>query len=111
VSDFVSIDVEPGPASEDGVSLRFKRVEGAREQAPADLPYESEQGVDGRWRVFATDDPDGASTRPARALLVEDSSDGSAWLIAGGTHGLVLEHEESGARVREPYLVLSKSVL
>ena len=42
---------------------------------------------------------------------MEDSSDGSAWLIAGGTHGLVLEHEETGTRVREPYLVLSKGTM
>jgi hypothetical protein len=111
VSDFVSIEVEPGPAAADGVSLRFKRVSGVEERAPRDIPYESEGGVDGRWRVLATDDADAASTRPARALLVEDSSDGSAWLIEGGAHGLVLEHEPSGARVREPYLVLSRLAL
>ena len=111
MGDFVSIDVEPGPASEDGVSLRFKRVAGAGERAPENLRYESEQGLGGRWRVLATDDAEGASVRPARALLVEDSSDGSAWLIVGGAHGLVLEHEGSGTRVREPYLVLSKSAM
>jgi hypothetical protein len=111
VSDFIYVDVEAGPASEDGVSLRFKRVAGADERAPEALRYESEQGLDGRWRVLATDDPDGVTTRPVRALLVEDSSDGSAWLIVGGMHGLVLEHEESGTRVREPYLVLSKRTM
>ena len=111
MSEFVSIDVEPGPAAGDGVSLRFKRVSGVEERVPHDIPYESEGGIDGRWRVLATDDADAVATRPARALLVEDSSDGSAWLIAGGTHGLVLEHEPSGVRVREPYLVLSKRVM
>jgi len=44
-------------------------------------------------------------------VLVEDSSDGTAWLIAGGAHGLVLDHVETGARVREPYLVLSKRAI
>jgi hypothetical protein len=111
VSDFVSVDVEPGPALEDGVSLRFKRVPGVEERVLRDIPYESEQGVSGRWRVLATDDADAASTRPARAMLVEDSSDGSAWLIVGGVQGLVLEHPASGVRVREAYLVLAKGVL
>ena len=111
MSDFVSVDVEPGPASEDGVFLRFKRVAGADERAPRDVSYESEDGLDGRWRVLAADDPDAASTRPARAWLVEDSSDGSAWLVVGGAQGLVLVHEATGRRVREPYLVLSNAAM
>lgn len=111
MSEFVHVDVEPGLASEDGVSLRFKRVAGVAERDPAEIPYESEAGLDGRWSVRATDDADGEATRPARALLVEDSSDGSAWLIVGGAHGLLLVHEESGTRVREPYLVLAKTTL
>ena len=111
MSEFVSVDVEPGPASPDGLMLRFKRVAGAAERELRDVRYESEAGTGGSWKVAATDDPDAASTRPARALLVEDSSDGSAWLIVGGAQGLVLDHEASGERVREPYLVLSKSAL
>jgi hypothetical protein len=111
VSDFILVDVEAGPASPDGVTLRFKRVAGSADRELGDVPYESEAGMGGRWRVFATDDEDGASTQSARAALVEDSSDGSAWLIAGGRHGLVLEHVETGARAREPYLVLTKTAL
>jgi hypothetical protein len=111
VSEFIHIDVEPGPASPDGVTLRFKRVAGSAERELRDVRYESEAGLDGQWSVVATDDPDGRATHPARALLVEDSSDGSAWLIVGGVQGLVLDHEATGTRVREPYLVLTKTAL
>jgi len=104
---FVQVDVEPGPASEDGVSLRFKRA--GDDRAVREIPYESEEGVDGRWTVLAAEDAGASETREARAVLVDDSSDGVAWLVFGGRHGLVLEHVGTGARVREPYLVLSKT--
>jgi hypothetical protein len=45
----------------------------------------------------------------ALAVLVEDSSDGTAWLVVGGSGGLLLEHAETGARVREPYLLLART--
>ncbi len=115
VSQFICVDIEPGSVSDDGLSLRFKRA-GAEsgdtgERAPRDVPYESEDGIAGRWRVFATDDPDGATKREVRAFLVEDSSDGVAWLVVGGAQGLVLEHVDTGVIVREPYLVLSKHTM
>jgi len=44
------------------------------------------------------------------AVLVEDSSDGAVWLLAGGRHGIVLEHEETGDRERAPYLVVSQRI-
>jgi hypothetical protein len=111
VSDFVEVDVEPGPASEDGLTMRWKRAPGGDERAPADLPYESEAGLAGRWRAHAADDAEAEALRPARAYLVEDSSDGTAWLVVGGPHGLLLEHIGTGTRVREPYLVLSKTAM
>jgi hypothetical protein len=106
MTEFITIEVEPGPASEDGLVLRFKCA-GAPRPIRA-LPYESEDGVDGTWLVFATDEEDGGERRAATAVQVDDSSDGIAWLVAGGRHGLVLEHEATGALVREPYLVLSR---
>ena len=45
----------------------------------------------------------------ARAVLIEDSSEGETLLIVGGRFGLRLEHEESGHVVREPYLVLART--
>lgn len=105
---FIAIDVAEGPAHPDGLSLRFKCI------GPLDeierVPYESEAGLAGIWSVRATDEPDGSSTSAARRVLVEDSSDGECWLVAGGKHGLVLEHP-SGARAREPYLLLAKQAL
>jgi len=112
--EFVHVEVEAGPASADGLSMRWKRAAvtggaGAGERAVAAIDYESEEGLAGRWHVRAADDPDGTDTREARAALVEDSSDGTAWLVVGGKHGLLLEHAETGARVREPYLLLSRT--
>jgi hypothetical protein len=107
-AEFVHVEVESGPAHEDGVSLRWKRAEGGGDRVVRELQYESEQGLAGTWRVSGTDDADALQTRDARAVLVEDSSDGEAWLVVGGAHGLVLEHVETGARLREAYLLLSK---
>jgi hypothetical protein len=104
----VEVNVEPGPASEDGVRLRFKTAGPPREVSV--LPYESESGLAGRWRVGAVDDGLDAGQRRATAVLVEDSSDGAAWLVLGGTGGLLLEHVETGTRVREPYLLLSRAI-
>jgi hypothetical protein len=61
--------------------------------------------------VTAVEADDGVSPGDPFAVLVEDSSDGTAWLIVGGSGGLLLEHAESGERVREPYLVLSRTSL
>jgi hypothetical protein len=112
---FVHVDVEPGPASEDGVTMRFKRaVDRAGEPEGAlvvhHVPYESEAGLAGDWTVRAALDSDGTQFGDANAFLVEDSSDGLAWLVAGGPHGLVLVHGGTGTRVHEPYLLLSKTV-
>lgn len=104
--EFVSVDVEPGPAHEDGISLRFKRAGASR--AVRTVPYESEAGLEGMWDVVAAVDPDGAETFEATATLVDDSSDGVAWLISGGRHGLVLTHRETGTVERIPYLALSQ---
>lgn len=104
---FVVVDVEPGPAHEDGISLRFKRTEGGIERAVAWVRYESEGGVEGRWSVFTAQTAEGPHTQGATAVPVDDSSDGSVWLVKGGAHALVLVHEASGATERVPYLVLS----
>jgi hypothetical protein len=106
--EFVQVDVDAGPAHEDGVSLRWKRAEGGGLRVVREIQYESEQGLAGTWRVTGADDAGALLTRDARAILVEDSSDGEAWLVVGGAHGLLLEHVETGARLREAYLLLSK---
>lgn len=103
---FVEVQIEPCAASEDGVSLRFKTAGAPRPVST--LPYESESGLAGTWHVAAVDESEAATRGTAYAVLVEDSSDGTAWLIVGGRGGLLLEHTETGARVREPYLVLSR---
>jgi hypothetical protein len=104
---FVEVNVEPCVASEDGVRLRFKAAGPPRDVST--IPYESEVGLAGRWRVTAVNDDDTVAAASAFAVLVEDSSDGTAWLIAGGSGGLLLEHTETHERVREAYLVLSRA--
>lgn len=101
---FVDVEVEPGPAAEDGVSMRWKQIDALR--PIVELDYESDDGVVGAWRVVGVDDDD--VRVPARAARVEDSSDGEVFLVVGGRHGLLLEHP-SGARERQPYLLLSRS--
>ena len=105
---FVSVEVEPGPASEGGLSMRFKAAGETREVSV--VPYESEGGLDGEWEVYACDDEAGSVRRPATATLVDDSSDGASWLVAGGAHGLWLVHP-SGVSAREPYLLLASGAL
>lgn len=104
---FVAVDVEPGPAHEDGVSMRFKRSAGGASRAVAWVRYESEAGLDGRWRVATAETPDGPHAPGALATQVDDSSDGSVWLVTGGRHGLALTHDGTGATERAPYLALS----
>jgi len=106
---FVDVEVEAGPAHGEGISLRFKRA--SEERLVRELDYESEDGLSGRWRIFATSDVEGRERSEARAMKVEDSSDGLAWLIVGGVHGLLLEHVETGTIAREPYLLLSKATV
>lgn len=105
---FVSVEVEPGPGCEDGLSMRFKVAGDAR--AVESVPYESEDGLGGAWAVFACDDAAGEARREATATLVDDSSDGASWLVSGGSRGLVLVHP-SGAVAREPYLLLASGAL
>jgi hypothetical protein len=104
---FVEVSVEPCAASQDGVHLRFKTAGASR--GVRVVPYESESGEGGRWRVTAMTEDEQESTAEALAVLVEDSSDGAAWLVVGGTGGLCLEHVDTGSRVREPYLLLSRT--
>lgn len=103
LSKFVEVDVEPGPASESGVSLRFKQIDELREVHQVD--YETVDGLAGRFAVVGCDEDREIAARGAH---VEDSSDGVVWLVVGGTHGLLLRHD-SGVEAREPYLVLSRT--
>jgi hypothetical protein len=96
---FVAVEVEPGEATSDGVSLRFKTAGAPR--AVTRLRYEAEDGTAGWWRVS------GGEGGAATAVQVEDSSDGTSCLIVGDAQGLVLVHEASGRRAREAYLLLA----
>lgn len=106
-SKFVHVDVEPSKASEDGVTLRFKRISDLTERAVSEVPYESEDGLAGRWTVRALDAGDDDAGRIPKAYQIEDSSDGTVWVVVGGVFGLALTHAATGTVVHEPYLLLS----
>jgi hypothetical protein len=100
---FVSVDVDPCAAAPEGLGLRFKRAGAPR--AVARVWCEPDEGPEGFWRVCALD----ADDREGEASVtpVEDSSEGTVLLVAGGAHGLSLAHEQTGQRVAAPYLLLS----
>lgn len=93
---FVDVEVD------DNV-MRWKQADELRDVS--EVEYETEDGLSGRFAVFARD---GEALSAARAAHVEDSSDGIVWLIVGGRDGLLLRHE-SGVEVREPYLLLTRT--
>ncbi|HWL84456.1 MAG TPA: hypothetical protein VNO21_01570 [Polyangiaceae bacterium] len=73
------------------------------------IRYESEDGRAGIWQI-AAQHADG-SISSAMAVVVEDSSAGSATLIYGADHGLRLSPEGGGPAVAEPYLLLAAAAL
>ncbi len=105
--DFVAIDVEPGPAHADGISLRFRATASSR--VLSRVWYESLDGVEGWWSVQAIDDAAGALARDAIAVTVDDSSEGVSLLVAGGRHGLRMTHETGSHTVFEAYLLLART--
>jgi hypothetical protein len=104
---FVDVDVEPGPASADGLMMRFKLASPLTEIR--EIEHETDDGLAGTFAVFAVDDPEAEVRSPACAARVEDSSDGISLLVLGGRQGLLLVHERGTAR--EPYLLLSRDTV
>lgn len=104
---FIDVEIEPGPAHEDGLSLRFKRADDDAVREVTWIAYESELGLSGRWYVSSADTVGPPYRAGATAVRVEDSSDGAVWLLTGGRHGLVLTHDGHGVVERVPYLALS----
>jgi hypothetical protein len=100
---FVTVAVEPHDALPEGAVARWKVAGPAR--AVTRVEYTSDDGLEGHWQVWACD-AEGA-LRSAEAVLVDDSSAGLSWLIHGGTHGLRLQHDATGERVAEAYVLLA----
>jgi hypothetical protein len=104
---FIDLEVAAEEGLDEEVSLRFKAVEGAR---PIRRVWLDEGGGD--WFALQAvgeplvETPAGADPG-VRAVPVEDSSDGTALLIVGGSFGLRLVAEKTGKERREPYLLLS----
>lgn len=104
---FVEVLVDEGPAAPDGLTMRWRAIDVPR--LVTRVPWESDDGVEGVWACHAVDDPEGRVRSPARAVRVEDSADGVAWLVVGGRHGLALERD--GHLARAPYLLLGRHVV
>jgi|LNFM01.2.fsa_nt_gb hypothetical protein len=103
---FTDVFVEPCAIAQDGLVLRFM-LAGPPAKTIEAVRYEDDDGRSGLWRVRGALDADGSNTDVARAVLVQDSGEGTSLLIEGGTHGLVLTLE--GATVRVPYLLLAEN--
>ena len=85
----------------------FERTRAA--QAVSLVQYESDDGLDGVWQVWACDAA--GNHGEARAVLVDDSSAGLSWLVHGGDHGLRLRHEATDTLVAEAWLLLDEDAL
>jgi hypothetical protein len=107
VMHFIDVVVEDSEHCEGGLSMRFKCADDSPARVIKWIEYESEAGLQGRWDVFSADEPYGPAWPGAKAYKVEDSSDGTVWLIKGGPHGLALMHDGKGTVERVPYLLLS----
>jgi hypothetical protein len=97
VSAILEIEVEDDTG--DLESLRWRLVD-----APAPIRKIHMDGFE--WRVQALGDDAGLGPRTA---IVEDSSDGSARLVFGGTRGLLLTAADQERHER--YLLVACSVL
>jgi hypothetical protein len=104
---FIDVVVEDSEHCEGGLSMRFKCADASPARAIEWVEYESEAGLQGRWDVFSADEPSGPAWPGAKGYKVEDSSDGTVWLIKGGVHGLALMHDGRGTVERVPYLLLA----
>lgn len=101
---FIDVFVEPNPNAPEGSGLRFK-AEGASRPI-------TRVRHEGRWcRVVGWSSANGGSPCEALAILVEDSSAGTALLIAGGYWGVRLTPLDGLQPFGEPYLLLDPNVL
>ena len=90
----VFIDVEEGENCPDSLQLVFSALDGPRDVRQVRLYHESDLGA--LYDVVAWRNEDNA---PSRALgaAVEDSGEGRAYLIYGGSGGLRFRPASSGA--------------
>ena len=93
------LEVEPLEDADEAVALRFKTLATPRTVTRLRM------GTADVWLV-AHGLGEGGARGPAQVVLVEDSSEGTAALVYGGVHGLVLTAAD-GTTSREPYLVLA----
>jgi hypothetical protein len=105
MEELIDLEVEPGEAAPEGVALRFKAVSAPRAVHRIRMALSGEPPR--WWTVARVDEEGGEAVGPAEARDVEDSSDGTARLYAGGAQGLLLVDEVTGERRREPYLLLA----
>jgi hypothetical protein len=96
---FIDVIVESHEELPDGCYQRWKALAPPR-------PVRRVRLEGAEWEVTAP----GAST--AHAAPVEDSSEGTAWLVYGGDRGLRLTRADvPAAPVAEPYLLVGEGAL
>ena len=105
---YIDVYVESNDDIPYDCTLRFHALDEPREVKR--IRFRPDGGVEGTWKV-ASMHSDG-SVRPARAVLVDDSSAGTSTLIFGADFGLRLEEEGGrGLRIAEPYLLIDHAAI
>lgn len=100
---YIDVFIDPNPNTPEGCGLRFKAT--GAERSIARVEYEA-----ALCEVVGWSSANGGSPVPARVVLVEDSSAGTAALVFGGDWGLRIT-PPGGAPFGEPYLLLDPQVI
>jgi hypothetical protein len=106
---YVDVFVEPNPNCAEGSERRWKAESEPRPVTA--LRYWDGPGEPVLCDVAGWSSEGGGSPCPARAVLVEDSGSGAAFLVWGGDWGLRLTPRGGGDPFGEPYLLVAREDL
>ncbi len=97
---FIQIDENPNCAAMDGQIFQ------PRSEARTIVRLRVQRRGEERW-CWVTGVEEGGGKCDASAYLVDDSGDGSCYLVVGGSWGLGLRDSASGEEWGEPYLLMA----
>ena len=106
---YVDLFIDPNPNCEEGCGLRYKAESAPRAVNVVRYYRGADDAVDCDAVGWSSDG--GGAPSEARAVLVEDSGSGSAWLVYGGDWGLRLTPRDGSAVFGEPYLLVGQEML
>lgn len=106
---YVDLFIDPNPNCAEGCGLRYKAESPPRDVRVVRYYRGADDAVDCAVTGWSSDG--GGAATAARAVLVEDSGSGSAWLVYGGDWGLRLSPRDGSEAFGEPYLLVGESLL